>query len=195
MDTVAATPSTSTYPNVDDRAPDGVLVTADGHVTDLAGLWADAPTGLGIIFVRHFGCPFCKQHLAQIAQRTTEFDSAGVSLVALGPGTPQEAAEIKTKMHLPFPVYGDYRSRVFSDYGLSEIEGKDVVTRQSIVGSAKAVLQGHLPSRSEGNPKQLHGEFLVDREGIVRYAVRPTTMSDLPDPSDMLEVARSLTVA
>jgi hypothetical protein len=55
-----------------------------------------------------------------------------------------------------------------------------------------AARQGFLPKRSAGDPRQLQGQFLIDRMGIIRSVARPVVMGDIPTATAVLDDARSL---
>src|SRR5690349_15511636 len=81
-----------------DRAP---LVTLDddtGRPRELADLWRDR--ALVLLFVRHFGCPFCREHLADVRDRYGEFVEAGGEVAVITMGTPEQAATFRQQHRL-----------------------------------------------------------------------------------------------
>ena len=79
-------------------APDLSLTAATGEIVRLASLWATRP--LLLIFVRHFGCPQCKELLDFVTQNKTRLEAAGLTLAAVTQGTPAEALEF-CRQHAP----------------------------------------------------------------------------------------------
>ena len=61
-----------------------VLQDADGRPVRLGALWADAPAAL--VFLRHYGCVFCREHVAQLRDHEAEFRARGARLAAIGLG-------------------------------------------------------------------------------------------------------------
>lgn len=51
-------------PEVGSQAPDAVLTDTDGNSVTLSSYWKVKPTV--ILFLRHFGCPFCREQVANL---------------------------------------------------------------------------------------------------------------------------------
>ena len=79
-------------------APDLNLTAATGETVQLASLWAARP--LFLIFVRHFGCPQCKELLDFVTQNKARLGAAGLALAVVTQGTPAEALEF-CRQHAP----------------------------------------------------------------------------------------------
>lgn len=186
--------STGGIPRPGDFAPDVTLRDTDGAEGRLSDLWTRTPRGLAVVFFRHFGCPFCRQHAAQLRRDYDRFGSAGLHLVAVGQGTPEEGAEFQRRLKLPYPILVDADRAAYRAYGLREGTSKEMTG--FAVGTAffRSLLRGHWPGRvgTHGSVSQLPGEFLIDREGILRYAVRPNQPSDIPATDDLIAAARDL---
>ncbi|MBA2278140.1 MAG: AhpC/TSA family protein [Chloroflexia bacterium] len=120
------------------------------------------------------------------------FGAAGLHVVAVGQGTPAEAARFQRRLKLPYAVLADPERAAFRAYGLREGTVGEVAGAGAVVAFVRALLRGDLPGRVVGNALQLHGEFLIDREGIVRYTVRPTRSSDIPSTQALIDAARDL---
>jgi hypothetical protein len=57
------------------------------------------------------------------------------------------------------------------------------VLSPKVIGSyLSLLLRGRRLRRPEGDPLQLGGDFLIDREGILRFVHRSRTPADRPDP-------------
>ena len=120
------------------------------------------------------------------------FGSAGLHLVAVGQGRPEDAARFQRRLKLPYPVLVDTDRAAYAAYGLREGTAREMTNRGVGVAFVRALLRGHLPGRVRGNALQLQGEFLIDRAGILRYAVRPARVSDIPTTDNLLEAAYEL---
>jgi hypothetical protein len=142
-----------------------------------------------LVFLRHGGCPFCRQMLSRLQQQRATFARQNVELVLVHLQTP-EAAE-----------------RLFAEYGLSDVAaisdpGGELASACGMqrggvwdfAGPAvwgpglQAVLQGHFPSIPDGDVCQLPGACVVVRGEIVaRHVGRHS--ADLPDPIALLTAA------
>jgi peroxiredoxin len=63
-----------------DRFPDLTLDSLEGPVR-LSERWSERP--LVVAFMRHFGCPFCREHLIQLGRHYDEVLAAGGHVVAI----------------------------------------------------------------------------------------------------------------
>ena len=183
-------------PQPGDFAPDVTLRDADGAEGLLSDLWTRTPRGLVLIFLRHFGCPFCREQATQLRRDYDRFGAAGLHLVAVGQGTPEEGARFQRRLKLPYPILVDTDRAAYAAYGLREGTAGEMSGPAVGIAFFRSLLRGHLPGSwrvgAGGSVMQLHGEFLIDREGILRYAVRPTRPSDIPTTDNLLAAAREL---
>ena len=178
-----------------DAAPDATVLTVDNTPVNLSSFWSGSRAGLALIFLRHFGCPFCREHAQALHQRRDAFGRAGVEIVMIGPGTPAEAAAFVDEAGLVAPVLSDRDRTAYRAYGLGQAPVRSLLDPRVIRGGFRAATKGFLPRTSSGNPLQLQGQFLVDHTGIIRSATRPRLMSDIPSATALLAAAEALTAA
>ncbi len=181
-------------PQPGDAAPDVTLWDTEGATGRLSDLWTRAPRGLALIFLRHFSSPFSRQHATKLGRDHDRFAAAGLLLVAVGQGTAADAAQFQRRLKLPYPVLADPDRAAYTAYGLPAATATETRAPRGGTALVRALLRGHLPGR-KGAPDiapQLAGEFLIDRDGILRYAARPTTSSDIPTTDNLLTAARDL---
>jgi peroxiredoxin len=76
-----------------DRFPDLALDSLDGPVR-LSERWTGQP--LVVAFMRHFGCPFCREHLIQLSRHHDQVRAAGTVAIAhynvMSPDNPPTSA-------------------------------------------------------------------------------------------------------
>ena len=72
-----------------DLATATILDTA-GQAVPFSHLYAERPTL--VVFVRHFGCIFCRERFADLAAAMPMMDDRGIGAVAIGNGTPLKVA-------------------------------------------------------------------------------------------------------
>lgn len=58
------------HPVVGDTAPDVKLHDDTGQLVRLSALWQEHP--LVLLFVRHFGCPLCREHAVGVQRTITD---------------------------------------------------------------------------------------------------------------------------
>lgn len=184
--------STQQLVDVGDLAPDANVQTLNGDPANLSTLWNGADRGLALVFLRHYGCPFCREHAREIDSRSSELRSAGVSIALIGCGTGDEARAFRDELRLNNPVFNDPDRKVYEAYGIGVASAGSVLNPRVMARGVRAAAKGFLPHRSSGHPLQLQGQFLVGRDGIIRSVSRPAVMSDIPPASDLLAQAMSL---
>jgi hypothetical protein len=168
------------------------VLDASGNPHNLSEYWEAADKGLALIFVRHFGCPFCHAHVEALIDRHNAFLSAGIDIVVVGNGSPQQAEVFSHEMRTPFPVLTDPTGKAYEAFGLGKASRVATFAPAAILGGIRAALRGHLPRRPQGDPLQLQGQFLIDGNGMTWHADRPKRMSDIPTVDALLQVASTI---
>jgi peroxiredoxin len=99
-----------------------------------------------LYFMRTFDCPVCMGHVARLARTYDQLQAQNVAVLILGPGEQHEAEQLQQRLGLPFAIVADPNQIVYGQYGLGKGFGGI----------------------------QQSGSFLVDIDGVVRYANRST---------------------
>lgn len=181
----------ASIPAVGDAAPEVTFLDADGEkvvLSDLYGIFK----GLALVFLRHFGCPFCKEHARELNRKRDAFGAAGVEIVMIGTGTAEQADAFRRELDLRDPVLTDPAGEAYRAFGLVEAPLRSLLDPRVIAGGARAAIKGFLPRKPQGRPLQLPGQFLIDRSGTIRSVARPRVMSEIPSASALLNDARAL---
>jgi peroxiredoxin len=177
--------------SVGEHAPEVALPVDDGPPIQLSSLWRAADRGLVLIFLRHFGCLFCKQEAKRLAHDHQRFVDVGLSIVAVGVGTPARAARFARDHDLPFPVFGDWDLVAYRAFGLGRATVSGFFNPAVYRAGLRAVLGGNLPGPPTGDTAQLPGAFVIDPSGIVRFAHVGTHPGDNPTTDALLAAANS----
>jgi peroxiredoxin len=114
------------------------------------------------------------------------FTEAGGRVVAVGQGSPAEAAGFARALELPYPVLADPARRGYAAYGLVEGGAGAFLNAATGMGVARALLRGSRGGRVVGNARQLPGAFVIDRAGIVRFATAARHAADTPSAAALL---------
>ncbi len=143
-------------------APDWELVDHLGERYSLAS-YRGRP--VVVIFYLGWGCLHCAEQLAAFAPKTEEFRQAGIDLIAVSTDTP----ELLTQSHenymdgeFPFPLVSDAPLEVFKKYRCFD----------------------------DFEKQPLHGTFLIDSAGLVRW--QDISYEPFMKPDFVLEEARRL---
>ncbi len=153
----------------------------------LAELSAEQP--VLVLFLRHSGCTFCREALADVAQQRERIEAAGTRLAIIHMSAPEAAAKWMAKYGLSdVPQFADPQTRLYRAFGLErggvrQLFGKAVWWR----GFQAAILQRHGVGKMEGDGFQMPGAFLI-RDGQIVRAVRHQTAADRLDYAELASV-------
>jgi peroxiredoxin len=175
------------------------LPVTDPHTqeTEMAALLRDYRTETGrtllelvdespllLIFLRHFGCSFCRQTLDDVSKIRNLIEAKGVRPVFVHLGSPERAKPYFDYYHLSDvervsdPGAALYASSVF------QLPRKKVFTQFFVPSVWKAWLLGAVQKHGIGMIKedadQMPGIFYLQKRAIVR-AFRYKTIADQPD--------------
>lgn len=145
----------------------------------LAALIADRPVFL--VFLRHFGCTFCREAVAEISEKRREIEARGAPLAFVHLGTEEKAQWFfKPYGLLDVPRFSDPQGKLYEAFGLTRAELRQYLNFESITRMLSAALKGHFAFYPAGDIQRMPGVFLLDR-GQIRKAFRHKLISDRPD--------------
>jgi peroxiredoxin len=181
----AAVDYSARAPKVGDRAPDFTLRDQLGRQVSLAGELEQGPVVL--IFYRGEWCPYCNLMLRTYGLGAADFSERGARLVAVSPQTPDNSLSMAEKHSLEFPVLSDEGGEVIGTYGLKyDVDGQSRELLES-AGIDVAAFNGEggwiLPAPAV---------FVIDREGIVRFAGVNGDYTQRVEPDEALAALDSL---
>jgi peroxiredoxin len=191
--TTAGEPATTAY----QAAESAALATATRQATLHRGHMLSAlslrelsdKTPTLVVFLRHLGCPFCRQTLAEIVQQRKAIEAKGIAIVLVHQSHPLKAAKFFEKFGLDEPEQiwhiSDPERRLYATFELARGKlGQLLGFRELTQGFKFAILKGRFFGLPQGDSKQLGGAFLFYRRRILK-AFRSTRASDRPDCSDV----------
>ena len=172
---------------VGEVAPDLTLVGGDGNDVPLRSLHREGPAVL--VFLRYFGCTFCRAHVAEVRDEREAFAEAGARVVLVGQGVPGQAASFCRERGLPFLCTVDPNRRAYEAFGLGRARVRDLADpRVAARGARLAASRETRQGRITGDPRQLGGTVVIDGAGIVRFVHRNRTVWD-DAPNDVVLAA------
>jgi AhpC/TSA family len=137
-----------------------------------------------LIFLRHFGCSFCRQAISDIADLKGELDKRGVRPVFVHLGTPERAKPffeyygIGNVERVSDPEAAIYRNPVFS---ISRIHPALTLLQPAVwAGWFKGALFKHGIGAIKEDGEQMQGIFFLKGSKIVRE-FRYKTIADEPN--------------
>jgi hypothetical protein len=121
-----------------------------------------------------------------LRDKQKEFEAAGLKIVVIGQGTPEELSNFLEGRNLPFEVLCDSDFSAYQAYGLVRGTLWQVLFSPQVIAAGVAAYQeGHKVEAIVGDPMQLPGSFVIKDEKVV-FAHRGRLSSDLAAPDDLL---------
>ena len=136
---------------------------------------------LFLVFLRHFGCTFCREAVADLSEKRQAIEAKGAPLAFIHLGTEEKAQWFfKPYGMLDVPRFGDPQGRLYEAFGLLRAELRQYLNSESILRMLNAWFRGHFVGFPAGDMERMPGAFLIDR-GKIQKAFRHKLVSDRPD--------------
>ncbi len=136
---------------------------------------------LFLVFLRHFGCTFCREAVADLSEKRPAIEGKGVPLAFVHLGTEEKAQWFfKPYGMLDVPRFRDPDGHLYQSFGLLRAEFRQYLNSESIVRMLGAWFRGHFVGFPAGDIERMPGAFLIDR-GEIQKAFRHKLVSDRPD--------------
>ncbi len=166
--------------------PNAAVRTDTGVEISLASLTAGRPTVL--IFYRGSWCSFCKQQLTELRNFQPEFAEMGYQIIAISPDQPGLLSKLSDELDLNFTLLSDSNMSASDAFGLSFRLGDETFNEYRTrygVDIQKASGRSH-------HKLPVPAGYLVDREGVVRFAHADPDYSTRVPTAVLLDEARRL---
>lgn len=143
-----------------------------------------------LIFLRHFGCMFCKEALADISDKRASIEAQGVDLIFVHMAEPAVADRYFEKFNLEKVRHvSDPECRYYAAFGLmkgnfSQLFGLRVWMR----GFSGPLPNGYFPEQAQalGDSFQMPGVFVI-HQNFIRSRYIHKFVSDRPDYTELAE--------
>lgn len=134
-----------------------------------------------LVFLRHFGCTFCREAVEELAKKRSSIESADTRLAFVHLGTEEKAVTFFTPYGLEdAPRIADPDGKLYEAFGLVRADWRQIVNQESILRMLIAWLNGHFVGLPAGDVQRMPGAFLLVH-GEIRKAFRHKLVSDRPD--------------
>jgi len=166
-------------------------VFADQNGRSLAEL--SAGQTLLLVFLRHSGCTFCREALADLKSQRAAIEAKGIQIVVVHMGDEVAGKSMMSTYGLEDisrisdPACSLYGAYELSRGLISQLLGPSVWWRGFLAG----VVNGHGVGTLGGDGFQMPGTFLIRDDKII-YAYRNKTAADRPDYCEIASVSGSL---
>lgn len=170
---------------VGDRIPDFVLPTAEGKLLSASELLNAGP--LVINFFRGDWCPFCRIMLQGLNEALPAIVAAGGQLIAISPDTGGRLKRAKKRLGLDIELLSDVDSGVALAFGVA-FRAPDAY-REVLMTFGNNLAERH------GNESwiiPIPAAFVVDRDGVIRYAFVEPDFVRRAEPDEIVAVLQRL---
>jgi peroxiredoxin len=134
-----------------------------------------------LIFLRHFGCTFCREAVEEVSKKRSTIEGGGTTLAFVHLGTEEKANAFFTPYGLQdAPRFADPDGKLYEAFGLARAELRQYLNQESILRMLVAWLNGHFVGLPAGDVQRMPGAFLV-RDGEIRKSFRHKLVSDRPN--------------
>lgn len=131
----------------------------------LGTCWAERDAA--IVFVRHFGCAGCSEHVAELRPRIEELAALGTAVVVISNGTAGQLAAWSEAQRL-----GEHAIELFTDPTLAAYRAAGLVRSlagamgpRAVANLVRLFAQGHVNGKNRGDRAQQGGTLYVRRGG------------------------------
>lgn len=177
---------------VADALPDERTLLAQTQ-TNLGSTLAELSDAQPLLLVglRHSGCTFCREAMADLSAQRTEIEKCGTKIVLMHMGTPESFADFAKGYGLAdVPAVADPQRRLYRGLGLrrgklGQLLGFNVWTR-----GVAAFFLGHRVGMLEGDGTQMPGVFVIKAGHVIQRFIHQTT-ADRPDYTALARSAYS----
>ncbi|RPI77828.1 MAG: AhpC/TSA family protein [Planctomycetaceae bacterium] len=134
-----------------------------------------------VVFLRHSGCTFCRQALADLRRERQQIVRQGTEIALVFMESLERAGRFAAEYGLgDVPRISDPQQRLYAAFELSRGAVGRVAGPRVWWRGLWAVLAGHFPGVPHGDVTQMPGAFLVHQGQIVK-SYRHATSADRPD--------------
>lgn len=134
-----------------------------------------------VVFLRHFGCAFCREALADIKRKQASIEDGGTRLVFVHLATEEQAKPYFEKAGLEDEHrISDPNGIMYNAFGLERAAFVQVLGWASVKRRIQAILKGHGMGPLVGDGFRMPGIFLINRAEIIK-SYRHENASDRPD--------------
>jgi peroxiredoxin len=167
------------------------VLTRDGKPMRLRDIWGSTP--VVHVFLRHFGCLFCHQMVADVLEASPRIAARGGHVVLVGCGTPEQAAKFARAKGIPregVELFCDPGREAYDSAALERGWAKtffDTGAHRAYAGARK---EGHHITGVAGDIAQLGGVFVIAPPSRMLYEHRSRFAGDHPDADAIVEALR-----
>ena len=163
------------------------LITENNEAVEMYDLWKNQIAIF--VFLRHFGCIFCRKHAQEVWSQREKYESGGAKIYFIGNGAPYMIKMFKDDLGIQdAPVFTDptlvsFRASGFKRGFLAAVGPRVVVN--AVKALSEGHVQGGMYNKDQGDLWQLGGILVVKPEGKVGYHFISSAAGDYSPENDL----------
>lgn len=154
-----------------------------GYPVRLGNTWHDRPAV--IVWLRHYGCLFCKQQTKEFRERRHDIEMEDARLVFVGCGDPRYAAAFHEEFAPDCIVLTDPQGNSYRAIGARQSWFRTVGPR-AFFKSARAWSKGFRQTSAHGHVGQQGGVLVIRPGNIIEYRYISSFAGDHPPVADVI---------
>lgn len=141
-----------------------------------------------LVFLRHFGCTFCRESVADIAKKQTSIQEKGFKIIFIHMSEKPEAKKFFKKYKIKNPEFiSDPSQTYYRQFGLGKGTLKQLFGFKTWYrGFDAGVLNGHGIGRLMGDGLQMPGVFML-LDGEIKSQFIHNSVADQPNYSELMD--------
>ncbi len=142
---------------------------------------------LMVVFLRHFGCIFCREALKDLSEKKSQLELKGIRLVFVHMGDDEAADEYFKDYNLgKFYTIADPDCNVYGAFGLTKGSFGQIFGLTIMIRGLQANMNGNAYSLKQiGDGFQMPGIFLINA-GSIEESFIHNKVSDRPDYEELI---------
>ncbi|MBI2480675.1 MAG: redoxin domain-containing protein [Planctomycetia bacterium] len=133
----------------------------------------------------------CREHVVDVRDEYQRFLDAGGDVAVITMGTVEQTAAFRHRNRLPFVCLADPQRVAYQVYGVPRGTAMQVAGPSVWAGGLKATVRAGI-GKPVGDVSQLHGSFIVDCGGIIRFVHIPRHSADQPANDELIAQLQNL---
>lgn len=117
---------------------------------------------------------------------TSEFEAAGLRVVAVGLGEPKHARQFGGKLAPSVTCITNEKPDLYETYGIGQGNPLRLIAPDALKAGARAASKGFTQGQATGDQTRLTATFIIDEAGVVRAAHYGKHAGDHADLEAML---------
>ncbi|MCA9145797.1 MAG: redoxin domain-containing protein [Planctomycetaceae bacterium] len=133
----------------------------------------------------------CREHVVDVRDDYQRFLDAGGDVAIITMGTVEQTAAFRDRNRLPFVCLADPERIAYQAFGVPRGTALQVTGPSVWARGLKATLRAGI-GKPIGDVLQLHGSFIVDRGGVIRFVHIPKHSADQPSNDELIVQLQNL---